>query len=116
MTKEELAHYLAETAIELISTSILAVIYTVPFFNLPIIRNLASMAVRKIISIGVYEGELRANYWIIDGNVSKECKDFEKAAIHDKEVQANGSPEDKEKSRQAKMDAFRAFAKLHPPK
>lgn len=99
------------------STGVLAYIYAAfPFFNLPIIKNITSLVVKKIFRIGFELGELSINYLLIDIDTSKQRKEFEKAAIRDKEVQANGSPEDKEKSRQAKMDAFRAFAKLHPPK
>lgn len=117
MTKDELLHELTEAGIEALSTGILAYVYAnFPFFSLPIIKNITSLTVTKIIRIGFELGELNINYLLINESVTKEQKAFENAAIHDKEVQINGSVDEKEASRKAKMDAFKAFAKLHPLK
>jgi hypothetical protein len=67
----------------------------VPFFALPVVRQITKIIVGKIISLAVNETELGLYFIHVDQYTKEQSDKFKEAAQKNAEAQANGSEEER---------------------
>lgn len=83
-----------------------------PFLFVPVIGPITSLILGKVVEVLFNETELAVFFGYIDLRVDKQGRDFYEAAIKNRNVQLNGSPEAKAVSEKELIQKFRDFAIL----
>ena len=81
------------------------------FFSWPIVNPIIGFFVGYVVEILLEKTELGSFFIYADIITAKQASDFEKQAQKNKEIQENGTPEEKAKSEQELIDAARNLIK-----
>ena len=104
---------LKSTSIRLGKEAVLKYLLTkYSFMALPIVSTITSFAVGKILEVALTKTEMGAFFLYIDLRTSEQGREYLEAAIKNRDVQLNGTEEEKACAEKILMDKFRSLAKF----
>jgi hypothetical protein len=113
MTRDEYVELIKDSAIELgVKSSMAWLTSQFSFIGLSIPNFFVTKIVEVVLTIAIKHAEMGVFFTYIDLRTSKQGKEFEEAALRNKQVKENGTEDEKKKAEQDFIDKFRAFAKF----
>lgn len=104
--RDQYVDALKQTAIDMGTKLVVQLLLKkIPGFFSPLL----TLVVGHILKLAIKHTEMGAFFLFIDTRVNKQGQDFAKRALANREVQINGTPEQKARAEKELMDSFRAF-------